>query len=168
MVQPQEDRNHERMQRRMMGADEPAATHGRLPDPNQVIGGHPAPPFEVVGLDALSPLLMHIAFPASKDEIVAAIGQARVPITRTRTMSVAEMLDRVMLFEFRGSSDVEAAIDQAWDRIVEPEGRGGRHHQGSNLMHRKRPAEPRAPSAERIELESERREGAPDLPRKIR
>lgn len=129
MVQPQEDKNEAIMQRRVAQRKEGPPAEHEAPWPGAVVG-RPEPPYEVVGLDALSPLLRHVEFPATKEEVAQRIGQARVPISRERTMSVGEILDKVNPTAFRSSMEVEDAVKHAWDDIApHPDARGGRHRQ---------------------------------------
>lgn len=116
MTQPRREVNDEIMQRREADPRETGpATSGRLPYPNEVIG-RKEPPFDVTRVDALSPILMHIDFPATKEDIVAKIGQARIPVDQYHTETVAEILDRVAPNSFRSSTEVEAAVNALYER----------------------------------------------------
>jgi hypothetical protein len=116
MAQEQDDRNDKLMQRRKPDPQETgSATSGRLPFPNEIIGKK-EPPFDVTGADAISPLLMHVDFPATKEEIASRIGHARVPVDRKRTETVREVLDRVAPETFRSSREVEDAINRIYER----------------------------------------------------
>ena len=70
---------------------------------------------EVVGVDALSPLLLRVQFPATKEEVIDAIGAARIPIDAQHTRTVREVLDRTAPATFLNSAEVEAAVARAWD-----------------------------------------------------
>jgi transposase InsO family protein len=138
MVDPKSNSiNDELMQRREPDRREERLAHeaGRLPYPGEVVGNK-LPPYEVTGLDALSPLLVHVDFPASKEEIVARIGQARVPVSKDRTETVADILARTAPGTFRSSSEVERAVAQVWDQVFPHEDRGSRHFQRDNLSKR--------------------------------
>lgn len=133
MVQPREDKND-----RIMQAREPPRepTLGRPPEPGEVMG-HRGPPFEVVGLDALSPALLHVRFPATLDDVVQALGSVEVPIDKWRTASVAEILDLVALPRFESKAQLEDAVNRSWTRIRDALGhageRGGRNRQGDDV-----------------------------------
>lgn len=130
MVHPEEDKNRQLHQNRPRPAG--PATGAPLPYPGELVGKK-EPPYDVTGVDALSPLLMHVEFPATRDEIQRAIGQAVIPIDRHRTRSVAEVLDHVGPDTFRSSREVEDAVNRYWDQIAERTGRGGRQQKGDNL-----------------------------------
>lgn len=138
MVQPEEDRNATLQQRRDLDHREERLAHeaGRLPHPGEVVGNK-LPPYEVTGVDALSPLLVHVDFPATKEEVVARIGSARIAISKEQTLTVAEILALTGPTEFRSSAEVEAAVNQIWDRVYPHEDRGGHQRQRDNLSGRK-------------------------------
>lgn len=91
-----------------------------------------------VGTDALSPLLVHVRFPATKEQIAAAIGDARVPMGQDRTRTVREILERLAPNAFASSRDVERALEQAWPQVADVAGRDGRQRQGDDLTGRPR------------------------------
>lgn len=137
MVQPEEKDNATLMQRREPDAREArGAGTAPLPYPGEIVG-RKAPPFEVTGADALSPLLMHVDFPATREEIIATIGQARIPVDAQHTMSVAEVLARTGPASFRSSTEVEHAVNRIWDDIRPHDDRGGHPWQADNLTGRK-------------------------------
>lgn len=125
MVQDPKHDNSTLMQRREA---EDRRVDAPLPYPGEIVG-RKTPPFEVTGVDALSPLLMHVSFPASREEVIAAIGQALIPIDKQHTMSVADVLERTAPLTFRSSAEVEAAVKQIWQGIRPHDDRGGRHWQ---------------------------------------
>lgn len=126
-----EPRAPERMDRKESG--------GRLPYPGEVVGNK-LPPYDVTGLDALSPLLNHVEFPATRAEIVERIGLARVAVDKTTTRTVAEILDLVAPNTFRSHLEVESAVKQVWDRIQphSGDGRGSHHGQRDDLTGQKK------------------------------
>ena len=106
MVHPQEDKNNALHQFRPVKEE-------RLVEPpygGEVIGGRRKPPFEVTGLDALSPILGSVRFPATKEDVIAAIGEAVIPIDKRRTMRVGELVERASPNDFRSSMEFERAI----------------------------------------------------------
>lgn len=120
-------RNVERMDRKEDG--------GRLPYPGEIVG-RKEPPFQATGLDALTPLLVHVQFPVTKEELIQAIGQAQVPLDKTRTASVASIIEKTALVRFQSSQEVEQAVARVWDQIFPHQDRGGRHWQRDNLSGR--------------------------------
>lgn len=136
MVQPEEEKNRGIQQRREIDPREsgPAVSHP-APHPGELVG-RKQPPYEVVGTDALSPLLMHVDFPATVDDVKNTIGQARIPISSTRTLSVSEVLDKVVPKDFRSSREVEDAVKRVWDQIAPHPDRGSHHAQRDNLWGR--------------------------------
>ncbi|MEA3200513.1 MAG: hypothetical protein QOE90_1941 [Thermoplasmata archaeon] len=121
MVQPQEDRNREIMQRR---EPEPSPGVGRPPYPNEVIGNE-QPPYEVVGLDALSPILLHVPFPADAATVASTIGEARIALDARRTIRVADILPLLGPTEFATQAAFEDAVRHAWTRIRDAAGHAG-------------------------------------------
>lgn len=116
MVQPPGERNAKIMQwREGEKRERGPATDAPLPYPNEIVG-RKAPPYHGTGADALSPLLMHIAFPATREEIKQAIGQARIPVDRTRTERVDAILDRLGPETYRSSREVEDAVKRLAER----------------------------------------------------
>ena len=113
-------------------------TGGRLPYEGEVVGG-PHPPYEITGLDALSPLLTHVEFPATKAGLIAQIGHARIAIDEQHTRRVAEVLEAVAPNEFPSSAEVEAAVKRAWDQIAHPpdHARGSQHWQRDDVNQRR-------------------------------
>ena len=134
MVHPQEDKNDALMQHRDQQPrhEQPERVRGRLPYEGEIVGNK-EPPFEVRGMDALSPLLMHVDFPATKEQIVQAIGGARIAVDKTRTLSVREVLEKTAPNEFRSSTEVEHAVQRIWQQVLPHPDRGSRHWQGDNL-----------------------------------
>lgn len=120
-------------QREVPAADRAAGQTrwSRAPYAGEIVGNK-TPPFEVVGLDALSPVLTHVDFPATREEIVDAIGDVQIPIDKMRTKTVREMLADVGPTRFASSKILEDSLARAWDTIAEREGRGGRHWQNDN------------------------------------
>lgn len=137
MVHPQEDKNATLQQGRGAQRDQPEGQAGRLPYPGETVG-RKEPPYQATGLDALSPLLSHVRFPASKEEIIATIGQARIPIDKLRTATVAELLDPVGPNEFPSSAELEQAFSRVFHEQGARETRGGRQWQGDNVTGRPR------------------------------
>lgn len=127
MVHSHPQKDNTLPQFRDQGADRPA---GPAPRPNEVIG-HGRKGHAVRGLDALTPILAHVAFPASKTEVIEAIGQVRVPIDRVATKSVREIVEMTAPETFATSDDLTSAIAHVWDRIQPhyEDGRGAHHHQ---------------------------------------
>lgn len=136
MVHPQEDKNATLQQGREP-QHEPERQAGRLPYPGEIVG-RKEPPYHATGLDALSPLLSHVRFPASKEDIIASIGQARIPIDKFRTASVAELLDPLGPNEFPSSAELEQAFARSFREQGAGETRGGRQRQGDNVGGRPR------------------------------
>jgi len=112
-------------------------THGRLPYPNEVIGRN-EPPYHPIGTDALSPLLLHLEFPCTKQQIVDVIGHARIAVSHDATRSVAEIVEMLGPETFTSSREVELAVERVWDQVADLQGRGGRHWQADNLDGRPR------------------------------
>ena len=135
MVHPQEDKNAEIMQRREPPRHETGEFAGRRPYEGEIIGNK-EPPFEVTGMDALSPLLMHVDFPATKEQLAQRIGGARIALDKTHTISVREVIERTAPNEFRSSTEVEHAVERIWRQLVPRGDRGGRHRQGDDLTGR--------------------------------
>lgn len=138
MVRDPKDPNGPLMQFREGDHQEQGKVAGRLPYEGEVIGNK-VPPYEVTGVDALSPILMHVDFPASKEQIVQTIGQARVALDKTHTISVAELLERTTPERFDSSTEVEQAVERIWQQVMpHPDGgRGGHHRQGDDLTGRR-------------------------------
>jgi hypothetical protein len=126
------------MQARGTRGGEPVAAEGRPPRANEVVGASQQPPYHPIGADALSPLLLRVAFPATKEEIVDAIGEARIAVSHDRTRSVAEVLDLLAPERYASSLDVERALETAWPEVSQAQGRGGRARQGDDLSGRPR------------------------------
>lgn len=108
---------------------EPDSPAGRPPRANEVIG-HGGRFHQVTGMDALSPILAHVPFPASKGEIIAILGDARIAIDKVATMPVRAILDMTAPETFASQQDLERAIQHVWNRI-QPHYENGRgaHHQ---------------------------------------
>lgn len=134
MVHPQDDKNATLQQGREGPHDTQA---GRLPHPGEIVG-RKEPPYQATGLDALSPLLSHVQFPASKEDVIATIGQARIPIDRFRTASVAELLEPLGPNEFPSSAELEQAFARSFREQGAGETRGGRQWQGDDVSGRPR------------------------------
>lgn len=139
MVHPQESRANWNERQRIAAQEEPSRVQGRAPYAGEVVGGRQHPPFEVKGLDALSPILAHVPFPARKADVLAAIGGARIAIDQVKTVSVADILSRVAPERFETSMDLEAAA-QRIIREMQPhyeDGRGAHHRQTDNVSGRR-------------------------------
>ena len=137
MVQDPKDPNGPLMQYREGDRREQGElAGGRLPYEGEVIGNK-LPPYEVTGLDALSPLLMHVDFPVTKERLAERIGGARVALDKTRTISVREVIDRTAPNEFRSSGEVEEAVKRIWQQLTARPDRGSHHRQDDNLTGRK-------------------------------
>ena len=91
-----------------------------------------------MGLDALSPLLEHVTFPATKEDVIARIGDLQVPIDKESTSTVRTIVAQVTPESFQSSAALEDAVKARWDDIAMREGRGGRHRQSDNLEERPR------------------------------
>ena len=132
MVHPQEDRNSTLHQSRAPEPREQAGGHaGRPPYAGEIVG-RKEPPYQATGLDALSPLLHHVEFPCTLDDVKAAIGQARIPIDKMRTAQVADLLDRIGPMEFRSSRELEVAFSNVFREKGIRETRGGNQWQSDN------------------------------------
>lgn len=120
-------------QREVPAADRAAGRTrwSREPYAGEIIGNK-SPPFEVVGLDALSPVLTHVEFPATREEIVEHIGDVQIPIDKMRTKTAREMLADVGSTRFASGKILEDALARVWDTVAEREGRGGRHWQNDD------------------------------------
>jgi hypothetical protein len=138
MTKPEDQHNAEIMQRRGYHPAE-AEGHGggREPYPNEIIGLN-EPPYHPIGVDALSPILLHVEFPATKEEIARKIGDARIAVSQNETRRIADILAFLGPETFQTSKDVERAAENAWDQIADLQGRGGRHWQGDMTHHRRR------------------------------
>lgn len=139
MANPHEDRNnvlHEA--REAEHREEPLYQTGRPVEPGEIVG-RKEPPFEVTGLDALSPLLAHVEFPATKEEVLARVGAARFPIDRWRTASTASLIEATGAREFRSSRELEVALNRSFHEHPPTETRGGYHWQRDDVDGR-RPA----------------------------
>lgn len=138
MVKPEDQRNAEIMQAR---GPQPREAHGagegRAPWPNEVVGLH-EPPYHPIGVDALSPLLLHVAFPATKSDIAQAIGDARIAVSQDHSRKVREILEILAPERFASSREVEEAVRRAWPQVAGLQGRGARHQKGDNLEGRRR------------------------------
>ena len=133
MVHPQEDRNNVLGQAREgEHREQPGNQAGRAVHPGEIVG-RKEPPFEVTGLDALSPLLTHIDFPATKDEIIAQIGEAQIPIDKWRTARAADLIEAAGADEFPSSRELEIAINRTFHEHPPGESRGGYHWQRDNV-----------------------------------
>lgn len=156
MVQPKGDDNDAIMQRRVAqreGKDdalhelpanrEPAGAEmdqRNIPARDKVVGhtrwkrapyagevpGHQTPPYDIIGVQALSPMLTHVEFPASSDDILAALGDVRIPISQREVRTVREMLDLIGGGSYQSAAQFEDAVARNWDRIANVQGRGGR------------------------------------------
>ena len=130
-----EEAGREEMSQRHVPTSDRVAGHARFtrdPYPGEIVGNK-EPPFEVVGLDALSPLLTHVEFPATREQVIERIGAARVPVSRQRAKSVREILEQVAPTEFRSSRELEDSVMRVWDQVAEIGGRASRHRQNDNL-----------------------------------
>lgn len=107
----------------------------RAPYPGEIIGDK-EPPFDVVGVDALSPILQHVDFPATREDIVAKIGEARIPVSRTKAKSVREVMDFVTPGNFASNREVEEAVKRVWDQVADIDDRGGHTRQGARTEKR--------------------------------
>ena len=110
----------------------------RAPYPGEVVGNK-TPPFEVVGVDALSPILMHVEFPASREDIVEAIGEARIPVSRNRARSVREIMGFLTPDSFASNREVEESLKRVWDQVADNadlSDRGGRQRQDDRTERR--------------------------------
>lgn len=133
MVHPHDDRNNVLHQaREPEHQDEPANEAGRPPYPGEIIG-RKEPPFEVTGLDALSPLFAQVKFPATKEEIIAQIGKAMIPIDKWRVAPAADLIRAAGADEFPSSRELEIAIDRGFHEHPPSEARGGYHWQRDNV-----------------------------------
>lgn len=136
MVRDPKDPNGPIMQHREPPSHEQGNAAGRMPYPGEIVGNK-TPPYDVTGVDALTPLLMHVDFPATREQIVQAIGQARIALDKQRTISVAEVMEKSAPAEFRSSTEVEQAVQRVWKQIMpRPDPRGGHHRQGDDLTGR--------------------------------
>lgn len=97
---------------RAAGDESRPRANGRMPYPNEVVGNTNQPPFEVVGTDALSPLLMQVGFPVTKEQLIERIGHARMPIDHRSTRTIREVLERAVPTHFQTSRDVELAVER--------------------------------------------------------
>lgn len=132
MVNPHEDRNSVLHQSRAEEPRERAGGHaGRLPYPGEIVG-RKEPPYQATGLDALSPLLHHVDFPCTLDDVIAAIGHARIPIDKMRTAQVSDLLQRIGPQEFRSSRELEVAFSNVFREKGIRETRGGNRWQSDN------------------------------------
>lgn len=136
MVQPKEYDNNTLMQRREPPREPDESHAGRLPYPGEVIG-HGAPPYEIIGLDALSPVLSKVDFPATKDALIQQLGEARIPVDQQRLISIRELLDKTTPETFASSREVETAIRRIWQQVVPHPDRGGRQVQNDNTSARR-------------------------------
>lgn len=109
---------------------------GRLPHDGEIIG-RKEPPYQATALDALTPLLVHVDFPATKAQLMETIGHAQVPIDRARTARVADILEKTAPTTFQSSAEVEAAVARIWDQVRPHEDRDGHHWQRDNLTGRR-------------------------------
>ena len=133
MVHPQEDRNNTLQQAREgEHREEPGMEAGRPPYPGEIVGRKEAP-FEVTGLDALSPLFANIRFPATKEEIIAQIGEAQIPIDKWRLAPAADLIRLAGADEFPSSRELEVAINRAFHEHPPSESRGSYHWQRDNV-----------------------------------
>lgn len=100
----------------------------RLPHPGEIIG-RKEPPFQATGLDALSPLLLDVRWPATKAEVIAQVGDAVIPIDQYRTRRAAEIIGLAGPESFRSSKELEDAINHVWHERGARETRGGNQWQ---------------------------------------
>lgn len=119
MVRDQDDQDDERMQHRDQRPrhEQPGRAHGRLPHEGEIVGDK-APPFEVTGMDALSPPRMRVGFPAMKENVIDAIGSARIAVDESRTASVREVIEKTSPDGFRPSTEVEHAVQRIWQQVM--------------------------------------------------
>lgn len=126
------------MQFREGNGRQEAIEGGRLPYENEVIGNK-TPPFQVTGVDAISPLLMHVTFPATKEQIMELIGGAQIAVNKTKTMPLRDILDKTAPREFRNRGEVEQAINHVWGQILPHPDPRGSHHQQRDDFERREP-----------------------------
>lgn len=93
----------------------------------------PHAPHEVVGIDALSPLLASVHFPTDKRGILGAIGDPQVPVSKTHTRPLSAILNDVAPEHFASAAEVELAVQRLWDDVAQRTGRGGRQPQTGDL-----------------------------------
>jgi len=129
MVHSHESRSAWNERRRLGEEFEPASPNGRAPFPGEILGGHPAPPFEVNGMNALAPVLPYVRFPASKADLVTSFGEVRVPIDRVTLVPIRELIARLGPERFATRHDLEAAARRALQemRPRAEDGRGAGH-----------------------------------------
>ncbi|HET6403379.1 MAG TPA: hypothetical protein VFH78_01925 [Candidatus Thermoplasmatota archaeon] len=133
MVNPHKDRNNVLHQaREPEHRDDPANEAGRPPYPGEIIGRKEAP-FKVTGLDALAPLFANIRFPATKEEVLAALGQVQIPIDKWRLAQAGEILANLAPESFRSSEELQAAFNRTFHERAQGETRGSHHWQRDDV-----------------------------------